>query len=223
MDLHEDSSSKTLSPTKKTALFPPQPTYNPSIAPPFSKPSLESMATTVHQTASTQDIPIHQEEKDYDPTSTDPFSAFYSHPTTRTSLEQAKSESKIHIKIYEHDLEAGSRVTTQSHHTLQDLTTIASTTTPPRQQGLKKQCTMWPAHSQLQRKKNNVSGTIRGSRACAPYRGLTKKQRLVLQIILAILVVGAATGLGIGISKAVGAGVWKSNNAEAPIGDSDGS
>ena len=165
------------------------------------------MATTLHPTSS-QKVLINPEEKDFNPSSSDPFSAFYSHPTTRTSLDQAKCESKVNIKIYEHDLEAGSRITT--HSNLQEHAA-------PGAAGMKKQCTMWPGKRQ-QFKKANISGTIRGSRACAPYRRLTKEQRIALQVILAILIVGAATGLGIGISKACGAGVWKSDNHEAPIG-----
>lgn len=40
-----------------------------------------------------------------------------------------------------------------------------------------------------------------------------------MKVLLAVVVVGAATALGVGISKAVGAGVWKSDTSTAPIGD----
>ena len=75
---------------------------------------------------------------------------------------------------------------------------------------------MWPSKGICH--KTNASGTIRGSRACAPYGRLSRKQRLLVQILIAVLIVGAATALGVGISKAVGAGVWKSNNRDVPIG-----
>ncbi len=51
-------------------------------------------------------------------------------------------------------------------------------------------------------------------------RKLNKRQKLWAKIIIALLIVGAAVGIGIGISKAVGAGVWKSTNEQAPIGNS---
>ncbi|KAL9637490.1 MAG: hypothetical protein Q9164_002161 [Protoblastenia rupestris] len=195
----------------KKDIFPPDPLFNPAVTPPFNKPSLESMTTTLNPTPSEQDAATSA-QKDYNPTSSHPFSAFYSHPTTRTSLEQLKSESKTHIKIYEQDLEAGSRLT-------QPLSINEHSPSRPHDT-TKKECTMWPGRDR-QTKPNNIAGTIRGSRACAPYRRLSKKQRLLLQILIAVLIVGAATGLGIGISKAVGSGVWKTANSQRPIGDDD--
>ncbi|KAL9127475.1 MAG: hypothetical protein Q9217_003657 [Psora testacea] len=207
-DNHNHPPTHSSSVSLNKGLLPPPPSFNPSITPPFSKPSLESMTSTILPTPSEQEAATSA-EKDYDPTSSHPFSAFYSHPTTRTSLEQLKSESKINIKIYEQDLEAGSRIT--------PAISANESAEPPN--ATRKECTMWPSKNKLI-KQPNPAGTIKGSRACAPYRRLSKRQKLCAQLLIAVLIVGAATGLGIGISKAVGSGVWKSNNSQVPIGGS---
>jgi len=124
-----------------------------------------------------------------------PFSPFYSHPTTRTSFEQRASESKVNIAIYQHDLESGSR--------------IAQSTDIPRS---KKDCTVWPG------------STSKKSLCCQqrsrwnPLRNLSRRDKLLVKILIVLLVVGAAVGLGIGIAKATGTGIWQSNNSESPIG-----
>lgn len=143
---------------------------------------------------------------DYDPTSHHPFSAFYSHPTTRTSLEQARSQSKIHLAVYQHDLESGSRITqteilpeSPAHHHKED-------------------DKVWPCAEQLRKKQEEAR--LRKSRGCSPFRRLSKRQKIVVHIIIALFLIGAITGLGVGISKAVGGGVFRTtNNTNAPIGN----
>ena len=161
----------------------------------LEKPSLDngsaqSLASTVDQS--------HSPVEEYDPTSSHPFSAFYSHPTTRTSLEQHKSESKVNIKIYEQDLEAGSRYVPSSD--------------VPR---TRKDCTVWPGKHQLIENRNKMEK----NRGCHPMRNLSKKQKLWVKILIAMIIVGAAVGLGIGISKATGSGVFRTTNSQRPIGD----
>ena len=136
---------------------------------------------------------------EYDPTSTNPFSAFYCHPTTRTSFEQLKSESNVRIQVYEADLEAG--------HSRKSLD-------PSRKS---KECSMKAGRNALKKKGNLL---MRDRNGWNPMRKLNKRQKLWAKLLIALLIVGAAVGLGIGISKAVGAGVWKSANEQAPIGHS---
>ena len=161
----------------------------------LEKPSLDN--TSAQSLASTADQPRTPTEE-YDPTSSHPFSAFYSHPTTRTSLEQHQSESKVNIKIYEQDLEVGSRI-------------VASSDIPRT----KKDCTVWPGRHQLLEKRMKMEK----NRECNPMRNLSKKQKLWIKILIAMVIVGAAVGLGIGISKATGSGVFKTTNSETAIGD----
>lgn len=133
--------------------------------------------------------------EEYDSNSQHPFSAFYSHPTTRTSFEQHKSESKSHIKVYEQDLEAGSQ-------------TFSSSDIPrPTKEYLGTE-TRKGAKKNLCTQQNN---------GWSPLRRLNKKQRLSVKILICLVVVGAAVGIGIGISRAVGAGVWKNNNSQTKI------
>ena len=149
-------------------------------------------------TPSPSQVPTPTEE--YDPTSTHPFSAFYSHPTTRTSFEQHKSESKTNINVYEKDLELGS----PSPRIRQSLDPARSVHS----------CTVWPARRQLLEK--HIA--MKKSEGCSPMRNLSKKQRLWVKILIALLIVGGAIAIGVGVSKAVGAGVWKSINNQAQIG-----
>lgn len=137
--------------------------------------------------------------EEYDPASTHPFSAFYSHPTTRTSFDQLKSASKTQIAVYTHDIESG---------------TLRASSEPSRST---KECTVWPGRNQLKRK--NL--LMKKRRGCSPWRNLSKKQKLWAQIIIAFIIIGAAVGIGVGISKAVGGGVWKSTNSQTTIGDGD--
>ena len=59
-------------------------------------------------------------------------------------------------------------------------------------------------------------------RRCDPLGRLSRKQKMVVQAIVVLLLVAAVTGLGVGISKAVGGGVFKNNNnSNAPIGNTN--
>lgn len=160
---------------------------------PLSKPSLDNVSSD-----STL-APIDGQEtpsEEYDGTSQHPFSAFYLHPTTRTSLEQSKSESKDHLKVYEHDLEAGSQ-------------TFSSLESPRPAKGCGGACRTKMGHQNL--------CVQRSQRRWSPFRNLSKRQFLFVKILIALFIVGVAVGIGIGISKAVGAGIWKNNNSRTDI------
>ncbi|MCJ1339084.1 hypothetical protein MMC09_004373 [Bachmanniomyces sp. S44760] len=129
-----------------------------------------------------------------------PCSPFYSHPTTRTSFEQAKSESKVNLKHYP-DLESGR---TSHENGGMDSHIIVSS----------KPCRVWPGmQSQTQLCKKSAS----------PWKNLSMKQRLWIKVLIALIIVGAAVGIGVGVSKATGAGVWKNDNSQTPIGNGSGS
>lgn len=54
------------------------------------------------------------------------------------------------------------------------------------------------------------------------FKRMSKKQKFWVKVLIAVVIVGAITGLGVGITKAVGGGVFRtSNNSSAPIGNSD--
>ena len=159
------------------------------------RPSMETLASAF-TTPATEHPSM---PKTYDPTSSNPCSAFYSHPTTRTSFEQQKSESKVNIQVYQHDLESGSRVAQSTY--------ASGTEKSP----------VWPCRSQLLRQESEM----RRSRSCGPFKDMSKKQKLITQILLALLVIGAGFGLGIGVAKATNSGIYKNSNSQTSIAGSD--
>jgi hypothetical protein len=122
------------------------------------------------------------------PSSTNPCSAFYTHPTTRTSLEQLNTRSGSHVRVYEEDLEAGRR----------------SGSGP-----CKVESRVWG---------RQVCREKKCQRKWNLWSKFSKKQKLLVKVILAMVVLGAMVGLGVGIAKAVGGGVWQSQNNQHPIG-----
>lgn len=50
---------------------------------------------------------------------------------------------------------------------------------------------------------------------------MSKKQKLITQILLALLVIGAGFGLGIGVAKATNSGIYKNSNSQTSIAGSD--
>lgn len=158
---------------------------------PLPKPSTVNASSTTLVPASEQATPTEE----YVSTSQHPFSAFYLHPTTRTSLEQSKSNLKDYPRVYEHDLEAGSQ-------------TFSSSELPRPTKECGDACKKRTGQKNLCRKH---------SQRWSPFRSLSKTQTLLVKIVIAVLIVGAAVGIGIGISKAVGVGVWRNDNSRTDI------
>jgi hypothetical protein len=171
-----------------------------SVAQPQShRRSTEGMLPTIDDVDSTQTLTptnSHLEKKDSnDPSASSPF---YCHPTTRYSFDVQKSEMKPIVSTEEIDLEYGVGKTSVEYH-----------------HGPRKDCSVWPGKHTLMARKRQAKK--RGM--CNPMASLTKQQKLFAKILIALLVVAAAVGIGVGISRAVGAGVWKNNNEQRPIGD----
>ena len=141
--------------------------------------------------------------------SSNPYSAFYKHPDARRSLDtDAATPTKTHLDVttYERDLESGaplSAATTQQ---------LAKTSVDGRVKEAK-ECTMWPSRQAVLDKRR----AHKRRKGCNLFKGLSSKQRLWIKIIIAMLVVGAAVGLGVGISRAVGGGVWAGDGRSKEI------
>ena len=174
-------------------LQPPNPSHNNSLT------KIESISNSTLYPSSEYD-PASRE--DYPPSSDHPFSPFYSHRTTRTSLEQKKSESRVRFQLYEHDVESGSRVTQEpAQHCHTD-------------------DAVWPCNKS--RNQHDAMLKSKEHNSFSPLSRLSKKQKFWVKVLLAIVVIGAITGLGVGITKAVGGGVFRtSSDSSAPIGDND--
>lgn len=138
-----------------------------------------------------------------------PYSAFYKHPDARRSLDNVSApQSKTHLEIntFERDLEAGvplSAATTQQ---------LSKVSVDGRVREVK-ECTMWPSRQAVLEKRKDH----KRKKGCNLFQGLTSKQRLYIKIIIALLVIGAAVGLGVGISRAVGGGVWAGDGKSKEI------
>ncbi|KAH7401862.1 hypothetical protein DE146DRAFT_716150 [Phaeosphaeria sp. MPI-PUGE-AT-0046c] len=157
------------------------------------QPALRSAPSTESAMSST---PSDFASKEAAVDSSNPYSAFYKHPEARRSMDAASApQSKTHLDVntFERDIEAGTPLS-------------AATTQQPKVSvdGRVKECTMWPSRQAVmdQRKVH------KRARGCNLFKTLTSKQRLWAKIIIALLVVAAAVGLGVGISRAVGGGVW---------------
>lgn len=141
--------------------------------------------------------------------SSNPYSAFYKHPEARRSIDNVSAaQSKTHLEVntFERDLEAGiplSAATTQQ---------CPKVSVDGRVREVK-DCTMWPSRQAVLEKRKDH----KRKKGCNLFKGLTSKQRLWIKIIIALLVVGAAVGLGVGISRAVGGGVWAGDGKSKEI------
>ncbi|KAI9742269.1 MAG: hypothetical protein M1818_004169 [Claussenomyces sp. TS43310] len=130
------------------------------------------------------------------PLGTSPFSPFYSHQTSCSSLHEAKSESKPSFKVYENDLEAGLTKSQSSLITLKP---------DPN-------CPVWPGiKAQKQKSKAERRSKARG---CNILNRYDRKTRLCIQTLIALAVIGCIIGIGLGVNKTVGGGVWHDKNPQ---------
>jgi len=125
-----------------------------------------------------------------------PSSPFYSHRQTRQSHDAQEADSKLKVfpGIYETDLEAA---TTNKSSVNVGMTPMTTRTN--------QDCPVWPGRSALQRQKKQA----KKQRGCNPMRNFSKRQKITIKVLIALVIVGAAVGIGLGISKAVGGGIWK--------------
>lgn len=152
-----------------------------------------------------------------------PFSAFYAHPHARRSAEALDTGAKpqqtylhpsaaaatttphkhAHAHVTESDVESGLNVPVSAATTQTNLSGMPSVCIAPS-----KECAMWPSRQTLLQQRKAEK---RSRRRCDLFGSLTKRQKLLVQILIALVVVGAAVGVGVGISRAVGGGVWSGN------------
>ncbi|KAH6612516.1 hypothetical protein C7974DRAFT_79725 [Boeremia exigua] len=197
MATHYEKEPVTFGATIESKPAAPKSTSSP--APPAPSSNASTMTTaTADATAKEMDID-----------SSNPYSAFYKHPDARRSLDNASApQSKVHLDIntFERDLEAGAPL---SAATTQQLPKVS---VDGRVREVK-ECTMWPSRQAVLEKRKDH----KRKKGCNLFQGLTSKQRLWIKIIIALLVIGAAVGLGVGISRAVGGGVWAGDGKSKEI------
>lgn len=129
------------------------------------------------------------QEGEFDPhVGAKPCSPFYAHDVNNNSLEYLKNETTAKAQ------RCGSN----------DLESGTSSTPQKRSLEVHGRC----QQSELWMKKRKYD--------CMA--SLTKRQRLFVKVALALFIVGAMIGIAMGITAAVGGGVWKSANVRGSFG-----
>ncbi|KAK6848912.1 hypothetical protein PG995_012745 [Apiospora arundinis] len=67
-------------------------------------------------------------------------------------------------------------------------------------------CSVWPGQDHWKRK---AKAAKRENRMCNCLAHLSRRNRIIVKLLIAMLVIGAAVGVGVGISKPLGADIWK--------------
>ncbi|OTA99211.1 hypothetical protein M426DRAFT_90733 [Hypoxylon sp. CI-4A] len=74
--------------------------------------------------------------------------------------------------------------------------------------GLQSDCAVWPGQDHWRQKAKAAKINNRSCKCMAHY---SKRTRVILKILIGLLIIGIAVGVGFGISKPLGAGIWKSS------------
>ncbi|KAI0379853.1 hypothetical protein F5Y04DRAFT_107778 [Hypomontagnella monticulosa] len=70
-------------------------------------------------------------------------------------------------------------------------------------------CPVWPGQDHWRQK---AKAAKINNRSCQCMARLSKRNRIIAKVAIALLIVGIAVGVGVGISKPLGAGIWQPNN-----------
>jgi hypothetical protein len=117
------------------------------------------------------------------------------------------SESKQNINPFDQDIEAQT-LTQQKTEASQSKTGL-----------LKKKCTTtvdpaWPGRDQLKMRKKQLK---REKACCGSWVAMSSRKKTMVKVLIFLVVVALATGLGIGISRALNTGVWTKSGSNTPI------
>jgi hypothetical protein len=127
-----------------------------------------------------------------------PCSAFYCHPTTRYSFEVQKSETKPIIEVTAIDLEAWQGRNSSDENQR------------------RKDCEIWPGKHTLRAQKRGT----RKPGVIGRIQRLDRRTKTWLKVGIVVFIVAVGIAIGVGVSKAVGGGVWKSiAHRDAKIGN----
>ncbi|KAL2259981.1 hypothetical protein VTK26DRAFT_6161 [Humicola hyalothermophila] len=68
-------------------------------------------------------------------------------------------------------------------------------------------CHVWPGQEHWKRK---AKAAKKNRHSCKCLQSLSKRNRILVKVLIGLLVVGIAVGVGLGVSKPLGAGIWRS-------------
>ncbi|KAK3326591.1 hypothetical protein B0H66DRAFT_165633 [Apodospora peruviana] len=76
------------------------------------------------------------------------------------------------------------------------------------------ECQVWPGQDHWRRK---AKAAKMNRHSCNCLAHLSKRNRLIVKILIGVLIVGIAVGVGFGVSKPLGADIWRSENQNARL------
>ncbi|KAK4142454.1 uncharacterized protein C8A04DRAFT_29903 [Dichotomopilus funicola] len=68
-------------------------------------------------------------------------------------------------------------------------------------------CHVWPGQDHWKRK---AKAARKNKHNCTCLAGLSRRNRIAVKILIIVLIVGVAVAVGFGVSKPLGAGIWRS-------------
>jgi hypothetical protein len=92
-------------------------------------------------------------------------------------------------------------------------TAVVTTGDSLRPAGTGQECTMWPSASELRDRHKRE----KRARSRNPLRKLSRRNRVIISVVIALTVISAAVGIGVGISRAYHGEVWAGNGKSMPI------
>lgn len=152
-------------------------------------------------------------EKDFAPACTERFS----NAVTATTPEDEQHESHLAILTKAGTVNVAPIPSRQpsSASATTSLTAAIRTRTDEEKyaDGRVRECTMWPTQDELRHRHRREKIL----RSCNPMLRLSKRNRIIVSILIALTVIGLAIGVGVGVSKAYNGGVWAGNGKNIPL------
>jgi hypothetical protein len=145
-------------------------------------------------------------------------SPFYQHPPASFERAHSRQTSKENVTAFEKDIESGNLTPLSAKDDENPFTNKISVE-------INKECKMWPSKQTLMQQRKSEKKQKRerkGCTGCAPLRNrwekFDKRQRLLIKIAIALLIIGILVAIGVGISKAVGGSYWARNGTQQAVG-----
>ncbi|KAK3327483.1 hypothetical protein B0T19DRAFT_421872 [Cercophora scortea] len=116
-------------------------------------------------------------------------------PGITTRISDVSTPTSAHSNPFETDIEA---IITTSEQCMRKSTDRNAAGTD---------CQVWPGQDHWRRK---AKAAKMNRHSCNCLAHLSKRNRIIAKILIGILIIGIAVGVGLGVSKPLGAGIWHS-------------
>lgn len=158
-----------------------------------------------------QTTKIHEKSSSTD--SLSPESMVQEGRNARSSdLSTTNSATAGTLNPFDTDIEAQSKMHTtdtreQTRHFLaRSSTNLARGESHAAGAGANDDCQVWPGQAHWKRK---AKAAKRKNRACNCLASLSRRNRMIVKILIGLFIIATAVGVGFGISKPLGAQIWK--------------